>query len=176
MKDEPLWGDKLRERGRKMAAARPPGASGKRLPSGWISDMGAAFLDGTVARTGSYSARSPGGKSETYLSSDPIPFTGKMLEYSAWVRSDGTDSPNDVVKIALFDKNRRLVDADNVKAPMDTPFWVRISGKRDAVPDAVFVSVGTAVRSGKGNFWADDFSLKIDGKEVLLKNPSFEEK
>lgn len=172
---DPFWKTKAREQGSRMAASRSPGPSGKRLPSGWNSTMGAAFLDGAVARTGSCSIKIPGGKGETYFSSEPLQFTGKTVEYSAWVRSDGTDSHNDVVTIGFLDKNRRILDNDRVNAPMDTPFWVHVSGKKDSVQDAVFVSVGVAIRSGSGNFWVDDFSLKVDGKEVL-KNPSFEER
>jgi hypothetical protein len=172
---DPFWKTRAREQGARMAASRSPGVSGKRLPSGWNSSMGAAFLDGTVARTGSYSIRIPGGKGETYFGSDPIPLTGKTVEVSVWVRSDGTDSHNDVITIYLLDKNKRGLDSDRFNAPMDTPFWVRVTGKKDAIRDAAFVGVGVAVRSGSGNVWLDDYSMKIDGKEVL-KNPSFEER
>lgn len=175
---------KLREQGRKLAAARPPG--GKRpLPRGWTADMAAAGarapeMDGTIARTGSYSVKlSPGDPkvpgSSSILRSEPIAANGKKLELTAYVRTDGTDSPSDQVFVSFFDRNGMALGTWGPQAKVDTPFWERVSIKMD-VPDAVTtVHIGVFFRSKSGALWVDDFSLKFDGKEAL-KNPSFEER
>jgi len=177
MKDQPLWGNKLREQGAKLALARPLGMNRKGLPTGWKTDMGAPVLDGTIARTGSYSIKMPTDpQKETFLKSDPIPVSaGKTIEYSAWVRSDGTNSVNDEIALNYSDRADSFSGVVGVKAPMDVPFWNYVYGKAVAPRDVGFVRIIADVRSKKGTFWVDDMSLKIDGKEVL-KNGSFEEK
>lgn len=175
MKTQPFLGDRLRERGQKLAASRPQGSGKKALPGGWKTD-GGAVLDGTVARTGSYSVKVPADpKQELNLKSDWIPITGLSIDYSGWVRSEGTDSPTDAIFINYFDKDGRFLGALGVNSPVDMPFWTFLSGKADPPPNAAFVMTGLNIRSKKGTFWVDDMSLKIDGKEVL-KNRSFEER
>jgi len=172
-----LWKNKLREQATRLAAARPPGGSRKGLPSAWKTDMGSPALDCTVARSGSYSVKLAGDpKTETFLKSELIPLTGKTIEYSAWVRSEATDSPNDQVGLNYFDKNGRFIGGAGVGVPVDLPFWIKVSGKTDTYPaDTASIKIIVALRSGHGALWVDDMVLKIDGKDAL-KNGSFEDK
>lgn len=172
--------EKLREQAQKLSAARPPGTTKKKLPSGWISDQATPVLDGTIAHTGSYSVKLPSidpktPNAETNLKSDKIQATGDKLEFSAFVRSDGTDKLNDQLFVVYYDKDGSVVHADGPKIKKDVPFWHHVSAKHDIPVDAVTFRVGFVVHSQKGAVWVDDFSVKMDGKEVL-KNPSFEER
>jgi len=169
--------ERLRERARSMSAAVPPGGPRKQLPTGWTTDLGAPVLDGTVARTGSFSVRLPHGEpgSETYLKSVRVPATGKTVEYSAFVRTDGTTSPNDVFFINYLDRDETLVHAVGQKIQADLPFWNLVRAKEEIPKNAAYLLVGVAVRSKKGDVWIDDVSVKIDGKETL-RNGSFEQK
>lgn len=178
---DPVWKEKVRERGMKLAAARPAGGFRKGVPGGWVGDPlppGATMptLDGTIAHTGSYSVRmNPGDPkvkgSWSQLKTDvlAIPQGSKELEYSAYVMSNGTDNANDRLVLYFVDRS-----ADSVYVPLDTPMWKRVGGKVRVPDNAVRVVLGLIQNSGKGNIWIDDTSVKVDGREIL-KNPSFEQ-
>lgn len=175
LKDEPLWGIKLRDQSLKLSASRPPGMARKGMPSGWKPDPGTS-VDSTIARVGSYSAKvTTAPKQELILASDSIPVTGKTVNYSGWVRSDGTDSNKDQIYLAWYDKDGQFTGVSSVTAPTDTPFWNYLNGQAKPPADAAFMKVGLNIRSRKGFFWVDDLSVKVDGKEVL-KNGSFEDR
>lgn len=185
MKSEPLWGDKLRERGLKLAASKPPGAGRKGLPSGWAQGGGIPggkppVLDGTMAHVGSYSAKVvPADEkvkdSGSVLQSDLIPISGKTLELSAYVFSDGTENAADQLRLNFFNANGGWMGAVGPYVPVDVPFWTRIYTKVQIPEGASRAQLGAVLYSKKGNMWVDDVSIKVDGKEVL-KNGSFEEK
>lgn len=175
-----FWRMNLREQGRKLSAARLPGSARKTVPNKWSARVANPVPDGTFARTGSYSIKVPHGDpkirpSETQVWSDPIPAGGGKVEFSAYVRTDGTDAPDDQVYLLFFDKSDAIVHGIQAALPNDIPFWQRVSGKADIPINVAHLRIGVAVRSAKGDAWADDLSVKIDGKEAL-RNPSFEEK
>lgn len=174
---DPVWRGKLREQGARLSASRPPGPARKGVPTGWKIEGGTPSSDGSVARNGSYSIKMPSDpKQEVFFKSDAIQVVpNSKIEYSAFVRSDGTDNKTDQIILNFFDKDGRLAGVGGIPIPVDVPFWNYVSGKSDVPPEAIFVKLGAAVRSKKGTLWVDDTSLKVDGKEVL-KNPSFEEK
>lgn len=179
------WRDKARERGMKIAVARPPGAARKGLPTGWVASIAnpggrAPVLDGAIARTGSYSVKLvPGDEkikgSYSELKSDPIQVSGKALELTVYVLADGTDTSNDHITLNFMDATGISQGIMGPFVPMDTPFWNRLMYKADLNPKIARIEVAAAMHSRKGAMWVDDFSVKIDGKEVL-KNGSFEEK
>lgn len=174
---------KARERGRKLAASRPPGGARKALPKDWFNDPNApggnpATLDGTVARTGSYSVKlapaDPKIKgSFSQFNSDLIPVSGKVGELSAYILSDNTESASDRLFVSFFDQAGTGIQTVGPFTPVDVPFWSRVGTKIDIPPNAVRAKVGVALNSKNGNMWVDDVSFKVDGKE-LLKNQSFE--
>lgn len=174
---DPVWKGKLREQGAKLSASRPPGPARRGVPSGWKIEGGSPSSDGTVARSGSYSIKMPSDpKQEVFFKSDVIQLVpNNKIEYSGFVRSDGTDNKTDQIILNFFDKDGRLVGVAGVPIPIDVPFWNYVSGKADVPPEAIFVKLGAAVRSKKGTLWVDDVSLKLDGKESV-KNASFEDK
>lgn len=177
---DPVWKDKLREQGKKLSAARPPG-SPRKLPSKWAARVASPVLDGTVSRTGSYSLRVPHGDpkirpSETQAWSEPIPMgAGKKIDFTAYVRSEETNSAEDQVYLLFFDRADAIVHGIQARVPADLPFWNRLTGKADIPLNAQYARIGVANRSAQGQIWADDLSVRIDGQEAL-KNPSFEEK
>lgn len=181
---EGIWKDKLRERGRQLATSKPPGASKKALPTGWIADPGISgspsVLDGNIARTGSFSVqllpadeKVPG--SASVFRSALIPVNGKSMETSVHVLTDGTENGADGIFILFFNENGAEVGRTGSFYPIDFPFWTRISVKADVPKNAVRATFGVNLYSKKGSAWIDDVSMKIDGKESL-SNLSFEEK
>lgn len=182
---EGVWKDKLRERGRKLAASRPPGASKKALPTGWVADPGISgspsTLDGNIARTGSFSVRlSPADKnvqgSISILNSNLIPVEGKKsIEASAYVFTDGTENGRDRIVIWFLDQAGNHISEVGSFYPLDMPFWSRVSLKTDVPKNAVRAMFRVLHSSKNGSAWIDDVSMKVDGKEMLT-NLSFEEK
>jgi hypothetical protein len=185
MKNEPLWGQRLREQGKKLAASRPPGASRKGLPAGWNAyalTAGARppVLDGSVARNGSYSIKIVPSDEKikgamSGLLSDLIPVSGKSMEISAYVLSDETENGADRVFVNFFDQAGTGFATVGPFVTVDTPFWTRVYAKADVPPNASRIQFGVRMDSKKGNIWIDDASVKVDGKEIL-RNGSFEEK
>lgn len=185
LKNEPLWGDKLRERGLKLAASKPPGAGRKGLPTGWAVGGGIPggrppLLDGTMAHTGSYSVKIiPADEkvkdSGSVLQSDLLPISGKTLELSAFVLSDGTENAADQLRLNFFNQNGGWMGAVGPYVPIDVPFWSRVYTKVNIPEGAARAQLGAVLYSKKGNLWIDDVSIKVDSKEVL-KNGSFEDK
>lgn len=179
---DPVWKDKARAQGIKLSQARPPGGSKKGIPAGWDADMSgsgrAPALDGMLARTGSYSMRIPPADEKvpgswSSIKSAVIPVSGKAFEVSAYVFSNGTDNTQDSVYLFLRDKKGVMIQILPLTIPLDQPFWTRISTNGNLPGGAASVQVGATLYSKKSPLWIDDFSLKIDGKEVL-KNASFE--
>lgn len=183
---DPVWKEKARAQGLKLAAAKPAGSARKGLPTGWAAEAAVPgnrppLLDGTIARTGSYSVRIlPGDEkikgSFGALKSDVIPVAGgKTLEFSAFVRSEDTDNAADRIAISFFDTMGTGILTVGPFVPLDLPFWNKVSGKIDVPANASRAVFGAACHSKKGSIWIDDISVKVDGKEIL-KNASFEEK
>lgn len=177
------WKDKARQQGAKLAASRPPGSPRKGLPSGWQAEtaIGGArspVLDGSISHTGSYSIRMvPADEkvagSWSGLKSDLIPVSGKSMEISAFVRSDGTENSGDRIFVNLFDQNGVGFGTVGPFIPTDVPFWGMVIIKVDMNPNTSRIQFGVQMQSKKGAIWVDDCSVKVDGKEVL-KNASFE--
>lgn len=182
--DDFLWRQKLREQAAKISAARPPGAARKGLPTGWIGEGVTPQIDGIFSHYGSLSVRIPHGDPKAaagspqatgMLKADPVPVKGKEIEVSAWVRSDGTDSPLDRIFVNFFNKQATGVWTFGPLLSVDLPFWVFVQEKTKVPEDIVFVQAGAVVHSKNGNVWVDDLSVKFDGREAL-KNTSFEER
>jgi hypothetical protein len=183
-----LWKNKARQQGRKIAQARPPGQSKKTLPTGWeigtdVAGSKPPTLDGTVARTGSYSATitAPDEKvkgSFSGLKSAVFLVTpGKLINISAYILSDGTEGIEDGLHINFFDQNGTLMIGSTLGTYVqpDLPFWTRYSFSGKVPDNAARASLFMLRKSKKGEMFLDDASVKIDGKEAI-KNPSFEEK
>lgn len=174
------WKDKVRLQGAKLAASRPPGPARKAFPTGWVQGTG-SFIDGTVAHSGSYSAKLPEMDPkkpvpEFIFQSDPIPVAGKkLMEVTAYAMSDLTEGPADGVFVYIFDTNGAGVGTWFGLMPLDMPFWRKYSIKKEIPENIVFIKVGGTKRSKNGVIWFDDFSVKLDGIE-MVKNSSFEQK
>jgi hypothetical protein len=100
---------------------------------------------------------------------------GKEIEVSAWVLSDRNDVLGDSAFIRLYDDQGKEVFAKFFAVPVDKPIWTRISTKAPFPVGAVTGKVGFLLASRTGELFYDDFSLKVDGKEVV-PNGGFEGK
>jgi hypothetical protein len=180
-----VWKQKSRIQGLKLSASRPPGMARKGLPTGWVSDKALAgtdpVIDGNVARSGSYSikllpADPKAAGSLSVLKSPVTPISGKALEMSTYVFSDGTENKSDRMFLEFIDMNGGRIGLPyEAFFPIDTPFWKRVSIKSPVPENAAGVRFSAVLYSKKGNLWVDDVSVKVDGKEAM-KNGSFEDK
>lgn len=179
-----VWKMKSRDQGRKLAAARPPGAARKGIPAAWFPDPGLSgvlpSLDGAVAHTGSYSVKlAPAdekvARSYSCVKSDLVPINGKALETTIFVLSDGTESGADRVYNMFFDQAGNQIKTEQAFIPTDLPFWTRVVIKSDVPKEAVRAQFSAVLNSKKGAVWLDDLSLKFDGKDAM-KNGSLEDK
>lgn len=176
---------KLRDQAKKLAASRPPGVGRKGLPTGWIDtasmDGFPPTLDGTIARTGSLSAKilPPAEKakagSASIAKTEMLAIQPKPVELIAYTLSDGTDNGTDRVAIGFYDAAGNSLAYHQAFLPNDLPFWTPVTIKAVPPPNAARADVQFWQYSKKGNIWIDDVSLKVDGKEVV-KNGSFEER
>ena len=98
---------------------------------------------------------------------------GKVVEFSAWVFSDGTDSLDDAIRFSVADAAGKPIMTKAIVIPTDTPVWTRLSERVDLGDAAGRASIEVVVFSAKGFVVVDDFSLRVDGKDVL-KGGNFE--
>lgn len=176
---------KLRQQGAKLSEARPFGGARKGMPSGWVVTTGVggrpSVLDGTIARIGSYSGKLlPADEkvqgSGSTLTSEHVPVQpSKPVEFVAFTRSDGTENGADTVSLGFWDANNNAIAFHSALVPVDVPFWTPLKIKVNAPANAARVNVQFWMFSKKGNYWIDDVSLKIDGRQVF-RNGSFEER
>ena len=175
---------KLRIQAQRLATPRRPGPPRKKLPLGWIT-VGVAVtkpteLDNTIARTGSYSAKTFPTKEDipgySGLQSIHYPVKGSSYEASVFVRSNETDSQEDSVTLRFYNSEGLTHNADQKKLlPADLPFWHYVSFKGIVSPGAQEAAIMVHQYSKRGNLWIDDASLRFNLIEDL-KNGSFEEK
>lgn len=178
--------DQLRKRGRVVAAPAPPGKSKNNPPNGWIHSISwrgtVPEVDGTIARTGSHSAKvlppkvDPTFKKATTLfGSVPFPVEGDEVDVSAYLRSEGNDHGGDRLYIWFFDKNgKNLGGSKSVFLPLDVPFWTRVSIKTAIPENTARCKVEVWFSSKTGTVWIDDVSVRVAGGKNLVVNPSFE--
>lgn len=173
-----FWKMKLRERLSKLyrpLVARPGSTTG------WAGPLDPAqkidVLATTVHSGGSALRLTPNAgkaKNHSFLRSATIAIpAGKVLEFSAWVLADGTDSLDDHIRFFVKDTERRDIENNMLHMTTDFPVWKRISKQTDVRGEQSLVSLEVVSFSSKGVLWIDDMSLKIDGKE-LLQNGGFE--
>lgn len=176
---------KLRVQAKLLAQPRRPGPAKKALPTAWQPDPGLAVvqrpeLDNTIARSGSYSAKTfpanetvPNGF--TGIKSVPYPVRGQTFEAAASFRTDGTENRADRFLVDFYDNRGSLLAAPAMALMVDMPFWNRIVVKGNIPPGAATAQLVTRVYSKKGNVWMDDAVLRFNEIDDL-KNGSFEEK
>lgn len=177
---EPAWKQRALIQGQKLSAARPPGRSIQKTPKSWHAEFGKAETEGTFARSGSHSSKvfPFQGIQPTYFVSEwvPIPADTKTVNASAYVRSDGNGTV-DQVNVWFLNDNGTQVGKVGKFVPADNPFWTRLEIKTPIPPAATRVRIGVAMGSKVGTIWMDDASIKFDAsdKENVLNN-SFEER
>lgn len=184
MKNQPLWGDKLRERLRRLYTVNPAAAAAppKRLvcPTGWKCPIAETKADRSQAaiRNGLYSLAITGWKS-------PLPAYGAaeqsvavmpgVYKVSGWVISDGTDADDSFLVNVQNAAGTNLVLKPIIITP-DRPWWRKIEADVTVPANGVRMGISIVVGSKQGMIYVDDVSIKgPDGKE-LLRNGGFEER
>ncbi len=182
MKEQPLWGDKIRERLQKIYTVVPGQAAPTKLalPAPWKSP----YADTKGART---SAAFRSGASSFQISSwkSPLPaYTafGQTIDVkpgpykvSAWVITDGTDQDEGFL-IAVQNAAGNNIILKPIPVIKDEPWWKKVSTDIDVPATGVRIVLALNIGSKAGTIYIDDVSIKgSDGKE-LLKNGSFEDR
>ena len=166
---------KLRERLTKIYAPAAPTRSTK-LPEGWA---------GPRLAVGATRVHSGGGALRVAMNKDGagnlvdlgayevlIP-KGKTFEFSVWVCSEDTNGLGDKLQVEIRNGQKKALWLQQYFIGPDKPVWVKLGDKGDLPEGVVTIRVGVLADSTKGVLYADDISLKIDGKEVL-KGGTFE--
>lgn len=181
MKSEPLWGDKLREKLRKLSLVNQAALPMKAFVpvKGWSGDA--------VAKVGPTQAAAHGGVTSVQISAFkagrvycPIGQAvsikqGLTYKLSCWVLSDGTDQPESL-RVHVQDSKGGFILIKGAPILADQPWWHKVELDFEAGKDAVLASVDIAVTSSIGTVYVDDFSVQAVGGQNLVKNPGFEEK
>ncbi len=182
MKEQPLWGDKIRERLQKIYTVVPGQAAPTKLalPAPWKSPYADTKGARTAAafRSGASSFQISGWKSPlpayTALGQN-VDVKPGTYKFSAWVITDGTDD-DDGFLIAVQNAAGKNLILKPLIVPKDQPWWRKFSMDIEVPADGSRISLAYNVGSKQGQTFLDDWSLKgPDGKE-LLKNGSFEDK
>ncbi len=100
---------------------------------------------------------------------------GKTYEFSFWALADGTDQGNDQISVQVLGAGGKNLSTQFVTIGMDQPWWQKFETKFDVPAGAQSVVIRSNIASTMGTIYFDDFSLKVDGKEII-KNGSFEDK
>jgi hypothetical protein len=173
-----VWEAKLRERLVRLYSPVVPGQPRKPPVVGWVGP-GTDKIDSTKVRSGSHAlhftiSKKPGLADVGGADTIELP-RGKELESSAWAVTDGTDTLDDKFVIGVYDAQGKLLVIKEFPQRRDFPIWTRFVEKPPMSDAAFKAKVQILIASTKGSLWLDDFSLKVDGKEVL-KNGGFEDK
>ncbi len=168
----------LRERTAKLY--RPAAPRQGVMPEKWGGPVDPAHkveVMPPVVHSGSAALKfAPGAKAKnaSFLRSPTLSLPkGKVVEFSAWVFTDGTDSLDDAIRFSVADAAGKPIQTKAILIPTDTPVWTRLSERVELGDAPGRASVEVVVFSAKGFVVVDDFSLLLDGKELLSRG-SFE--
>lgn len=168
----------LRERTAKLY--RPAAPRQGVMPEKWGGPVDPAHkvevMSPVVHEGGAALKLSPGAKAKnaSFLRSQTLPLPkGKVVEFSAWVYSDGTDSLDDAIRLSVADAAAKPILTKAIAIPTDTPVWTRLSERVDLGDAPGRSNVEVVIFSTKGFVVVDDLSIRVDGKEVL-KGGNFE--
>lgn len=92
---------------------------------------------------------------------------GKVVEFSAWVLSDGTDSLDDAIRLSVADAAAKPILTKALVIPTDTPVWTRLSERVDLGDAPGRASVEFVVFSAKGFVLVDDVQIRVDSRLVV---------
>lgn len=181
MKSEPLWGDKLREKLRKLSFVNQAASPMKAFVpvKSWTGDA--------IAKVGTTQAAAHGGTTSVQVTAFkagraycPIIQAvgvkqGVTYKLSCWVLCDGTDQPESL-RVHVQDSKGSFILIKGAPILADQPWWHKVEFEFEAGKDAVLASVDIAISSSVGSIYVDDFSVQAPGGANLVKNPGFEEK
>ena len=121
--------------------------------------------DGTVAKDGTHSAKLTGAKQAKQFAAlnqgvSPVPYRGKRVRYTAWMRSEGVvDWAGSWMRV---DAGKKSTAFDNMqkRALKGDQDWKQVSIVLDVHPKATTLVYGMLL-SGPGTVWLDDVKLEI---------------
>lgn len=182
MKNQPLWGEKLRERLQKIYTIVPgvPPAKNLALPTGWKSlyPDTKASRSTAAARAGSASLQISGWKSPlpSYTAAtQSVDVKPGSYRISAWAITDDTDQ-DDGFLLAVQNQNGNNLLLKPFTVPKDQPWWKKVVMDVDVPADGSRIVLAFNVNSKQGTIFLDEFSVKGADDRELLKNPGFEDR
>ena len=100
---------------------------------------------------------------------DPVelPKTAKEVEVTYWVLTDGTDRLGDKIAVGVYNRAGNLLLIKEPTFPKDTPVWTKYVHKVELPEGSSLLKISILIDSSKGAILFDDFSVKIDGKDVM---------
>lgn len=182
LKNQPLWGEKLRDRLQKIYTLNQGVAPPKQLacPSGWkcpIAETKAARSN-AAARNGQFSFAITGWKS-------PLPAYGAVEQYvdvkpgkykiSGWVITDGTDA-DDSFLIAIQNANGTNLVLHPIILASDKPWWRHVDAELTVPAGGVRMGLAVVIGAKQGMIYVDDLTIAGPDGKNLLKNQSFEDR
>lgn len=181
-----VWKTKMREQLKKLNAV--PADPEKRIPNsaaptGWsaLGDVYGTFIDESFAHSGRKSLKvaKPGNKdpSATNLAGTvSIPTKGaKKHELTFFYLTDGTDSDINLQILFKDAAGKQCAKEGGMMLLSDEPWWHHVRVEIDSPDEAIRVAIAVSGKLKKGAGWLDDFSLKVEGKE-LFQNGGLEDK
>lgn len=169
---EVAWREVLRK---KLGTLYSPygGARGGALPPGWGGSADTKVkvqVDSTRVHAGGAAVRitpPPTAGLREVLSSGTQVAQGKVVEFTAWMMSDETDTGGDKVQFNVVGPDGKLYEAKEFTIGQDTPIWQRLSFSLKLPDGACKVKTMVLVSSTKGFVYVDDISIKVDGRELV---------
>jgi hypothetical protein len=138
-----------------------------------------AGVDSEYARTGRFAVKlispaDPAPSAMAWFRTEATPCApGQKIVARCWVLTNLTDSGNDHLALAFFDAADKAVSTSGPRALKDRPFWTKLEIQAEVPANAARFQVGFNRMAKQGVVFVDDFSLSLDGREILT-NGSFE--
>lgn len=138
-----------------------------------------AGIDSEFARSGRQAIKllppaDPGPSAMAWFRTDATQCApGQKIVARCWVLSNLTDGGNDHMALAFFDAADKLISTKGPRALKDLPIWSKLELQMEVPANAVRFQVGFNRVARQGAVFVDDFSLTVDGREILT-NGSFE--
>lgn len=145
------------------------------LPDKWVSTHNPDFTisqDTGIKYQGKASVKiesiNPYPESESLTVSIPLSLQGKVIEVGAYLKLENLKGAGGI--ILCLEKENKMVKYENMmnKGLKGTIDWKEYSVALPIPPGIDNITIGVII-SGSGVLWTDDFSIKIDGKDLKEK-------
>jgi hypothetical protein len=176
---DPVWRMKLREKLLALSGISEAPVRQAQTPIWWnLFEAGkTATVDGAVGHGGTRSLRvwnAPDDMTRKPGATSPPMMTkgGTTYKISAWVLSDGGDSPGEI-RLRFWDSSGKFLGQPGALVPPNAPYWQEVRAEVKAPDGAAKMDLQVIVISKDCRTWVDDVSVKVDDRE-LVQNGGFE--